>query len=120
MKEVIKGSCKYFSIQPMSNLFILFAEKPKDITPMAQTLGDRPEAASTTQEVMDVEGVHLEERTQETSQQEEPELSLSFQGYVAELRQCQTKMRTVQLPPTGRNPPEGNDCKTELYKATIV
>ncbi|XP_072314695.1 regulator of G-protein signaling 12 isoform X2 [Eucyclogobius newberryi] len=75
----------------------------------------------TVQEVMDVEGVHLEEGAAESaSQGEESELSLSFQGYVAELRQCQSKMRSVQMPPNGRIPPEGQDCKTELYKATIV
>lgn len=69
---------------------------------------------------MDVEGVHLEEGTAETSQGEDSELSLSFQGYVAELRQCQSKMRNAQMPQNGRNPPEGQDCNTDLYKATIV
>ncbi|XP_028284817.1 regulator of G-protein signaling 12 isoform X2 [Parambassis ranga] len=72
------------------------------------------------QEVMDVEGVHLEEGTLETPRGEDSELSLSFQGYVAELRQCQSKMRSTQVPQNGRNPPEGQDCKTDLYKATIV
>lgn len=67
-----------------------------------------------------MEGVHLEEGTLETSRGEESELSLSFQGYVAELRQCQSKMRSVQMPQNGRNPPEGKDCNTDLYKATIV
>ncbi|XP_070785845.1 regulator of G-protein signaling 12 [Enoplosus armatus] len=81
---------------------------------------DRADAAQTVQEVMDVEGVHLEEGTLETSQGEDSELSLSFQGYVAELRQCQSKMRSVQMPHNGRNPPEGKDCKTDLYKATVV
>lgn len=69
---------------------------------------------------MDVEGVHLEEGTVETSQRDDTELSLSFQGYVAELRQCQSKMRNAQMPQNGRNPPEGNDCNTDLFKATIV
>lgn len=69
---------------------------------------------------MDVEGVHLEEGTAETSQGEDSELSLSFQGYVAELRQCQSKMRNAQMPQNGRNPPEGQDFNTDLYKATIV
>lgn len=69
---------------------------------------------------MDVEGVHLEEGTLETSKGEDSELSLSFQGYVAELRQCQSKMRNAQVPHTGRNPPEGKDSKTDLYKATVV
>ncbi|CAJ1086239.1 regulator of G-protein signaling 12-like isoform X1 [Xyrichtys novacula] len=79
-----------------------------------------PDAAQTVQEVMDVEGVHLEEGTLETSQGEDSELSLSFQGYVAELRQCQSKMRNSQMPQNGRNPPEGTDCQTDLFKATVV
>ena len=69
---------------------------------------------------MDVEGVHLEEGTLEASQGEDSELSLSFQGYVEELRQCQTKMRNVHMPQNGRNPAEGKDCQADLYKATIV
>ncbi|XP_034082155.1 regulator of G-protein signaling 12 isoform X2 [Gymnodraco acuticeps] len=81
---------------------------------------DRADAAQTAPEVMDVEEVHLEEGTLETSQGEESELSLSFQGYVAELRQCQSKLRSTQIPQSGRNPPEGQDCQTDLYKATIV
>ncbi|XP_031706681.1 regulator of G-protein signaling 12 [Anarrhichthys ocellatus] len=81
---------------------------------------DGADAAQTVQEVMDVEGVHLEEGTLETSQGEDSELSLSFQGYVAELRQCQSKLRSTQMPQNGRNAPEGKDCKTDLYKATIV
>ncbi|KAM9836344.1 regulator of G-protein signaling 12-like isoform 2-T2 [Aulostomus maculatus] len=72
------------------------------------------------QEVMDVEAVHLEEGTLETSQGEDSELSLSFQGYVAELRQCQSKMRNAQMPHNGRNPPEDKDCQTDLFKATVV
>nr|XP_019951217.1 PREDICTED: regulator of G-protein signaling 12-like isoform X2 [Paralichthys olivaceus] len=92
-----------------------------ETTPKARSPGDRAGGTQPVQEVMDVEGVHLEEGTLETSRGgEDSELSLSFQGYVAELRQCQSKMRTGQLPQNGRNPPEGNDCKTELYKATIV
>ncbi|KAM6949386.1 regulator of G-protein signaling 12-like [Aplochiton taeniatus] len=70
------------------------------------------------QEVMDVDGVRLEEGELGTSKGEENELSLSFQGYVAELRQCQSKMRTTQLPV--RNQPEGKDSTTDIYKATIV
>ncbi|XP_039678601.1 regulator of G-protein signaling 12 isoform X1 [Perca fluviatilis] len=81
---------------------------------------DRADAAQTVQEVMDVEGVHLEEGTLETSLGEDSELSLSFHGYVAELRQCQSKLRNAQMPQNGRNPPEGKDCNTDLYKATIV
>ncbi|XP_034757278.1 regulator of G-protein signaling 12 isoform X2 [Etheostoma cragini] len=81
---------------------------------------DRADAAQTVQEVMDVEGVHLEEGTLETSRGEDSELSVSFHGYVAELRQCQSKLRNAQMPQNGRNPPEGKDCKTDLYKATIV
>lgn len=89
-------------------------------TTNAKSPVDKVDGAHTTQEVMDVEGVHLEEGTVETSQGEDSELSLSFQGYVAELRQCQSKMRSAQMPHNVRNPPEGQDCKTELYKATIV
>ncbi|KAM6909282.1 regulator of G-protein signaling 12 isoform 2-T2 [Xenentodon cancila] len=81
---------------------------------------DRAAAAQTVQEVMDVEGVHLEEGAPEASQGEDSELSLSFQGYVEELRQCQTKMRNVQIPQNGRNPAESKDCQADLYKATIV
>ncbi|XP_030018331.1 regulator of G-protein signaling 12 isoform X2 [Sphaeramia orbicularis] len=81
---------------------------------------DRGDAAQMTQEVMDVEAVHLEEGSVEASQGDDSELSLSFQGYVAELRQCQSKMRNAQMPHNGHNPPEGKDCKTDLYKATIV
>lgn len=73
-----------------------------------------------TQEVMDVDGVHLEEGRQETSRAEDEELSLSFQGYVAELRQCQSKMRNAKMPHSGHNQPEGNDCTVDLYKATVV
>lgn len=73
-----------------------------------------------TQEVMDVEGVHLEEGRLETSRAEDEELSLSFQGYVAELRQCQSKMRSAKMPHGGRNQPEGSDCAVDLYKATVV
>lgn len=72
------------------------------------------------QEVMDVEGVHLEEGRLETSRGEDSELSLSFQGYVAELRQCQSKMRTAKMPHGGRSPPEAADCAADLYKATVV
>ncbi|KAM4564348.1 regulator of G-protein signaling 12 [Fundulus diaphanus] len=82
---------------------------------------DRADAAQTTlQEVMDVEGVHLEEAKLETPQGEDSELSLSFQGYVAELRQCQTKMRNAQMPQNGRNSAEGKDCQSDMFKATIV
>ncbi|KAM4536341.1 regulator of G-protein signaling 12-like isoform 1-T1 [Odontesthes bonariensis] len=80
----------------------------------------RAAAKPTVQEAMDVEGVHLEEGALETSQGEDSELSLSFQGYVAELRQCQSKMRNANMSQNGRNPPEGKDCQTDLYKATIV
>ncbi|XP_036967550.1 regulator of G-protein signaling 12 isoform X1 [Acanthopagrus latus] len=80
----------------------------------------RSDAAPAVQEVMDVEGVHLEEGTLEAPPGEDSELSLSFQGYVAELRQCQSKMKSAQAPHSGRNPPEGKDCTTDLYKATVV
>ncbi|KAK5613915.1 hypothetical protein CRENBAI_014362 [Crenichthys baileyi] len=81
---------------------------------------ERADAAQTLQEVMDVEGVHLEEARLEKSQGEDSELSLSFQGYVAELRQCQTKMRNTQMPQNGSNTSEGKDCQSDMYKATIV
>ncbi|XP_029310717.1 regulator of G-protein signaling 12 isoform X2 [Cottoperca gobio] len=81
---------------------------------------DTADLAQNVEEVMDVDGVHLEEGTLEKSQGEDSELSLSFQGYVAELRQCQSKLRNTQIPQNGRNSPEGKDCKTDLYKATIV
>lgn len=67
-----------------------------------------------------MEGVHLEEGAAEASRGEDSELSLSFHGYVAELRQCQSKMRNAQMPHNGRNPPEGKDCTADLYKATVV
>ncbi|KAM9426609.1 regulator of G-protein signaling 12-like [Pholidichthys leucotaenia] len=87
---------------------------------MAKTTPDTESPAVAIQDVMDVEGVHLEEGKLETSQGEDSELSLSFQGYVAELRQCQSKMRNTQMPQNSRNPPEGKVCNTELFKATIV
>lgn len=70
--------------------------------------------AQAPQEVMDVEGVHLEEGRLETSRGEDSELSLSFQGYVAELRQCQSKMRNANAKS------EAADCAVDLYKATVV
>ncbi|XP_044039648.1 regulator of G-protein signaling 12 isoform X2 [Siniperca chuatsi] len=96
------------------------SEGRKDPSSNTKSPTDRADAAQPVQEVMDVEGVHLEEGTLETSQGEDSELSLSFQGYVAELRQCQSKMRNAQIPHNSRNPPEGKDCKTDLYKATVV
>ncbi|XP_068164488.1 regulator of G-protein signaling 12-like isoform X2 [Antennarius striatus] len=78
------------------------------------------DGAPTVQEAMNVEEVHLEEAPQEASRGEDSELSLSFQGYVAELRQCQSKMRNAQMPHGGHNPPEGTDCTTDIYKATVV
>ncbi|XP_041821258.1 regulator of G-protein signaling 12 [Chelmon rostratus] len=96
------------------------SEGRTDPSPGTKSPTSRADAAQTAQEVMDVEGVHLEEGTLETSQGEDSELSLSFQGYVAELRQCQSKMRNTQMPHNGRNPPEGKDCTTDLYKATVV
>ncbi|XP_053198963.1 regulator of G-protein signaling 12 [Scomber japonicus] len=94
------------------------SEGKTDTSSNNKTPADRADVA--VQEVMDVEGVHLEEGTVETSQGEDTELSLSFQGYVAELRQCQSRMRNAQMPQNGRNPPEDKDCKTDLYKATVV
>lgn len=82
--------------------------------------GEKSASDDTRQEVMDVEGVHLEEGRLETSRAEDEELSLSFQGYVAELRQCQSKMRSAKMPHGGRNQPEGSDCAVDLYKATVV
>ncbi|KAK2863152.1 hypothetical protein Q5P01_002685 [Channa striata] len=95
-------------------------EARAETSPNTNTPADKAKGAQTVREVMDVEGVHLEEGTLESSKGEDSELSLSFQGYVAELRQCQSKMRNAQVPQNGRNPPEGKDCKTDLYKATIV
>ncbi|PWA28831.1 hypothetical protein CCH79_00012980 [Gambusia affinis] len=96
----------------------LLTERKNETPHGTKSPADRPDAA---QEVMDVEGVHLEEaRNAEASQGDDSELSLSFQGYVAELRQCQTKMRNAQIPQNGRNPSEGKDCQSDLYKATIV
>ncbi|KAM4714241.1 regulator of G-protein signaling 12-like isoform 2-T3 [Anableps anableps] len=96
------------------------SDRRKETTHSTKSPTDRADAAQTLQEVMDVEGVHLEEARLGTSQGEDSELSLSFQGYVAELRQCQTKMRNAQMPQNGRNPSEGKDCQSDLYKATIV
>ncbi|XP_023201994.1 regulator of G-protein signaling 12-like isoform X1 [Xiphophorus maculatus] len=94
------------------------SERRKETPHGTKSPADRADAA---QEVMDVEGVHLEEaRNVKASQGDDSELSLSFQGYVAELRQCQTKMRNAQMPQNGRNPSEGKDCQSDLYKATIV
>ncbi|KAM8899329.1 regulator of G-protein signaling 12-like isoform 2-T2 [Spinachia spinachia] len=87
------------------------------------TNGGSPNAAALeAPEAMDVEGVHLEEGAPDTSRGEDSELSLSFQGYVAELRQCQSKLRNAPPvpPPGGRDAPGRKDCKTDLYKATIV
>ncbi|KAJ3585114.1 hypothetical protein NHX12_013836 [Muraenolepis orangiensis] len=83
-------------------------------------------------EGMDVEGVRLEEggegaRRRPPGDEACPELSLSFQGYVAELRQCQSKMRHAQGPQSGAPPtPEEEEEEEEegpqgdVYKATIV
>ncbi|XP_034020094.1 LOW QUALITY PROTEIN: regulator of G-protein signaling 12 [Thalassophryne amazonica] len=95
-------------------------EERTDTNSYTKSPVDRTDTAHTVQEVMDVAGVHLEEGTLELSHGEESELSLSFQGYIAELRQCQSKMRNTQMPHNGRNPADGKDSKTELYKATIV
>ncbi|XP_071391866.1 regulator of G-protein signaling 12 [Centroberyx affinis] len=89
-------------------------------SPNAKSPSVGADPSQTGPEVMDVEGVHLEEGMPGPSQGEDSELSLSFQGYVAELRQCQSKMRSAQVPHNVRNPPEGKDAKTDLYKATIV
>lgn len=89
---------------------------------------------------MDLEGVHLEEECVHPEEEglpleeerghqkdgevslEDSQLSLSFQGYVAELRQCQNKMKMkVQgAEHGGRRPPGGADCTMDLYKATVV
>lgn len=105
-----------------SDVFIFFppCTEATETTPNAKSSTEKADAAHTAQEVMDVEEVHLEEGAPEAAQGEDSELSLSFQGYVAELRQCQSKMRNAQMPQNGRNPPEGQDCNTDLYKATIV
>ncbi|XP_055756540.1 regulator of G-protein signaling 12-like [Salvelinus fontinalis] len=78
------------------------------------------------QEVMDVEGVCLEEEEEKVREVnithgEDSELSVSFQGYAAELRQCQSRMKTSQVPLNTHDQSEGNkDSKTDIYKATIV
>lgn len=82
---------------------------------------------------MDLEGVHLEEGQVQPDaggvhleegevHLEDSQLSLSFQGYVAELRQCQSKMKMkVQgAEHGGHRPPGGADCTMDLYKATVV
>ncbi|KAK0137899.1 Regulator of G-protein signaling 12 [Merluccius polli] len=91
-------------------------------TATAPPLG-APEGQVAALEVMDVEGVCLEEggtlSPSRAGGETCAELSLSFQGYVAELRQCQSKMRNAQGPQSSRgSPPE--DPKGDLYKATIV
>ncbi|KAM3590133.1 uncharacterized protein V6R79_004289 [Siganus canaliculatus] len=97
------------------------SEVKAEAGPSSKLPTDRADTAQTVQEVMDVEGVHLEEGgALEAPQGEDSELSLSFQGYVAELRHCQSKMRNAQMPHSGRNPPEGKDCTADLYKATVV
>ncbi|XP_061620479.1 regulator of G-protein signaling 12 [Phyllopteryx taeniolatus] len=79
------------------------------------------EKEASVKEVMDVEGVHLEEGAPPDSPQgEESELSLSFQGYVAELRHCQSRMRNAQQTPHGGARPDEPDCKADLFKATVV
>ncbi|XP_020347178.1 regulator of G-protein signaling 12 [Oncorhynchus kisutch] len=84
------------------------------------------------QEVMDVEGVCLEEGEEEREERdkvgevtiirgEDSELSLSFQGYATELRQCQSRMKTSQVPLNAPDQSEGiQDSNTDMYKATIV
>ncbi|KAM9406596.1 regulator of G-protein signaling 12-like isoform 2-T2 [Salvelinus alpinus] len=85
------------------------------------------------QEVMDVEGVCLEEGEEEEGEEgdkvgevtitrgEDSELSLSFQGYATELRQCQSRMKVSQVPLNARDQSEGiQDSNTDMYKATIV
>lgn len=96
-------------------LLLSFSEDGAD--PNGKPPAERGDAA---QEVTDVEGVHLEERAPETCQGEDSELSLSFQGYVAELRQCQSKMRSSQTPHNGRNAADDADCNADLFKATVV
>ncbi|XP_041723879.2 regulator of G-protein signaling 12 isoform X1 [Coregonus clupeaformis] len=77
------------------------------------------------QEVMDVEGVCPEEEEKvgevTITQGEDSELSVSFQGYAAELRQCQSRMKTSHVPLNAHDQSEGSkDTKTDIYKATIV
>lgn len=81
---------------------------------------------------MDVEGVCLEEGEEEGEERdkvgevtiirgEDSELNLSFQGYATELRQCQSRMKTSQVPLNARDQSEGiQDSNTDMYKATIV
>ncbi|XP_030634984.1 regulator of G-protein signaling 12 [Chanos chanos] len=63
-----------------------------------------------------VEGVRLEEN---------PELSLSFEGYVAELRQCQSRMQNGRKPVGDANGLQGSQSEVEesgarIYQATFV
>ncbi|XP_046904813.1 regulator of G-protein signaling 12 [Hypomesus transpacificus] len=94
---------------------------PQEAYKRPPSLGALPSQTAT--EVMDVEGVRLEEGAKERTvraQGEDSELSLSFQGYAAELRQCQSKMKNSQLPHSVRNQPEDKDSQADIYKATIV
>nr|XP_057923492.1 regulator of G-protein signaling 12-like isoform X1 [Doryrhamphus excisus] len=70
------------------------------------------------EDVRDVEGVQLED-SEGASQPEDSELSLSFQGYVAELRQVQSKMRNTRIPHGGQQD-DDTDCKADIFKATVV
>lgn len=79
-----------------------------------------------------MEGVCLEEGEEEGEERdkvgevtiirgEDSELNLSFQGYATELRQCQSRMKTSQVPLNARDQSEGiQDSNTDMYKATIV
>ncbi|KAL0970365.1 hypothetical protein UPYG_G00241010 [Umbra pygmaea] len=89
--------------------------------PCLGALGTQPAL----QEEMDMEGVCLEEGDQVGDvtiiQGEDSDLSLSFQGYVSELRQCQNRMKSSQGPRNTQEASEGSkDAKTDLYKATMV
>ncbi|XP_019899104.3 regulator of G-protein signaling 12 isoform X2 [Esox lucius] len=103
--------------------------------PCLGALGSQPAV----QELMDMEGVCLEEgdKVGEVTiiQGEDSELSLSFQGYVSELRQCQSRMKTSLAPGNTHDQSdeskgsktnahdqsdESKDSKTDTYKATMV
>lgn len=53
-------------------------------SPGLNTVAESQQESPSSGAAIGLEGVHLEE---------DPELSLSFEGYAAELRQCQTRMR---------------------------
>ncbi|KAJ8008201.1 hypothetical protein DPEC_G00102330 [Dallia pectoralis] len=89
--------------------------------PCLGALGSQPAV----QELTGIDGVCLEEADKAGEvtiiQGEATELSLSFQGYVSELRQCQSRMKTSQAHRNAHDQSDGStDSKTDTYKATMV